>query len=102
MPKQLQELRIKAALRRDNEIVIGRQQHSTVLCPVECDDVIENGLDCLLESARIHNAHRHVSEHLTTPPKVPLAALSPLSAVFVSALPSFAVWIVGQLRKALN
>jgi hypothetical protein len=60
MPNHSQELRSKATLCRDNEIITDGQLHGTILCAVECDYVIENSLNCVLKSARTHDAHRHL------------------------------------------
>jgi hypothetical protein len=74
----LQEFPVKAALRRDNEMIAHWQLHVTILCPVECDYVIEDSLHYILKGARTHDAHRHLTQHSTSLRKaVPVELLLP-------------------------
>src|SRR5262249_51170273 len=74
MPNHSQELRTKATLCRDNEIITDGQLRDTILCAVECDYVIENSLNCLRfgSKADIEASWRNVR---FTPQKWTLARL---------------------------
>jgi hypothetical protein len=77
-PKRLQEFPVKAALRRDNEMIAHWQLHVTILCPVECDYVTR--IVCTISSkVRVLMTRTAISPNiqLVSGKAVPVELLSP-------------------------